>query len=233
MVQNSPLSVTCQWVDNGYLMTHHQSSERHSPEHRHDHTAALQDGLDFVNTYGQSRAGPRERLGDFAAAVHWFDEHDLLHREMVAQQLARYQREPASAEPLLRRVRRVRSALRELLDATVERRPADAQALREVNRALRTQYVYELVPAPDGVSLDHRHEGDPIDGALARLAESIARELTTPSAGRLRVCDNPDCRWVFFDSSPSGRRRWCDMATCGNRAKVARHRARQRELQLS
>jgi len=33
---------------------------------------------------------------------------------------------------------------------------------------------------------------------------------------------------VFYDISRTGRRRWCDMATCGNRAKAARHRARAR-----
>jgi len=198
-------------------------------KHRHDHTAALQDGLDFVNTLENTRNGPREHLGDFTAAVHWLDEHDLLHREMVAEQLQRHHRDETSSQPLMRRIGRVRSALRELLDATVERRPADPSALREVNRALRTHYIYELVRAPDGVSLDHRHEGDPIDGALARLTESVARELTKPEAERLRVCDNDECRWVFYDSSPAGRRRWCDMATCGNRAKVARHRQKQRQ----
>jgi predicted RNA-binding Zn ribbon-like protein len=33
---------------------------------------------------------------------------------------------------------------------------------------------------------------------------------------------------VFYDESPTGRRRWCDMSTCGNRAKAARHRARRK-----
>jgi predicted RNA-binding Zn ribbon-like protein len=31
---------------------------------------------------------------------------------------------------------------------------------------------------------------------------------------------------VFFDGTKNAARRWCDMATCGNRAKAARHRAR-------
>jgi predicted RNA-binding Zn ribbon-like protein len=31
---------------------------------------------------------------------------------------------------------------------------------------------------------------------------------------------------VFLDTTKNGRRRWCDMATCGNRAKAARHRAK-------
>ncbi|MEO8274522.1 MAG: CGNR zinc finger domain-containing protein, partial [Chloroflexota bacterium] len=45
-----------------------------------------------------------------------------------------------------------------------------------------------------------------------------------------RVCANDRCRWAFFDSSPTGRRRWCDMRSCGNQAKAARHRARLRGI---
>ncbi|MDP8904676.1 MAG: CGNR zinc finger domain-containing protein [Chloroflexota bacterium] len=214
-------------------MNPHQVSEAdHRPGHdhtaRHGHHASLADGLDFVNTLEHGRHGSTDHLGSLATAVRWLHDHELLRGEMVADQLRRYADDSAGEMRVLSRIRRVRAALRELLDATVEQRPADEAALREVNRALRAQYVYELVPAPDGVSLDHRHEGDPIAGALARLAEAIARELTQADAERLRVCANDECRWVFFDSSPAGRRKWCDMATCGNRAKVARHRARQR-----
>jgi predicted RNA-binding Zn ribbon-like protein len=133
-----------------------------------------------------------------------------------------------SEAKLLARIRAVRGALRELLDAAVERRPAQAGALKEVNRALRAPYVIELVPAADGVSLDHRHEGDPISGAMARLSEAVTRELTGENARRLRVCANDECRWVFNDHSPAGRRKWCDMSSCGNRAKAARHRERQK-----
>jgi len=44
---------------------------------------------------------------------------------------------------------------------------------------------------------------------------------------RIRIC--PGCRWLFVDRSRPGRRRWCSMQDCGNRAKVRRHYHRQRE----
>src|SRR6185295_15539784 len=120
----------------------------------------------------------------------------------------------------------VRHALREVADAIVEDRAPHAGALDTVNRALHARQVIELVPARDGVSVDHRHVGDPIDDALARLADPLVGELTSGDPERIRICDNETCRWVFYDTSRTGRRRWCDMATCGNRAKAARHRAR-------
>ena len=47
-----------------------------------------------------------------------------------------------------------------------------------MNRALHARQVIELIPAWDGVNVDHRHVGDPIDDALARLADPLVRELT-------------------------------------------------------
>jgi predicted RNA-binding Zn ribbon-like protein len=78
------------------------------------------------------------------------------------------------------------------------------------------------------VAVDHRHVGDPIDDALARLCDPLVTELTSGTPERIRICDNDRCRWVFYDTSRTGRRRWCDMATCGNRAKAARHRAKSK-----
>ena len=52
--------------------------------------------------------------------------------------------------------------------------------------------------------------------------------MTSGSIDRFRVCANDQCRWAFFDESRAGRRRWCDMSSCGNRAKAARHRARSK-----
>ena len=196
-------------------------------EARHGHQASLEDAIDFVNTRHFHKGQLDDHLTDVPTAVSWLQEHELLHREMVGDLLARYGADESEG-PVMTRIRRVRDAMRELLDATYERRPPDGSALREVNKALRAQYLIELVPAPDGVSLDHRHEGDPINGALARLAEAIARELTQGDPTRMRVCANDECRWVFRDYSPAGRRKWCDMSSCGNRAKAARHRERQK-----
>ena len=213
-------------METSLTLGHH--SDELEDEGRHGHQASLADGLDFVNTLSYDKDVTHERLTDAPTAVSWLQSHALLHQEMADAILAEAS-DPEGEERLLTRVRRVRAALRELLDAAVERRPASASALKEVNRALRAPYVIELVPAADGVSLDHRHEGDPISGAMARLSEAVTRELTGDNSRRLRVCANEDCRWVFNDHSPAGRRKWCDMSSCGNRAKAARHRERQKQ----
>src|SRR6476661_4422014 len=104
-----------------------------------------------------------------------------------------------------------------------------ASAIEEVNRALAARERIELVASPDGVLMGHSHSGDAIDDVLARIAEPIVREIGGGHEERFRICANDTCRWIFYDESRSGQRRWCDMATCGNRAKAQRHRARQKE----
>jgi hypothetical protein len=115
-------------------MTHQQSPGRHAPEAGHDHTAELQDALDFVNTLSSTRPVPREALTDFGAAVHWLADHDLLHPEMVEDELRRHEQGHHPTEPELRRIRRVRMALRELLDAETGFRYRSAPLPQELRR---------------------------------------------------------------------------------------------------
>jgi predicted RNA-binding Zn ribbon-like protein len=56
------------------------------------------------------------------------------------------------------------------------------------------------------------------------VVESAADALVLGELARVRRCADGRCPRVFFDATKNGRRRWCDMATCGNRAKAARHR---------
>jgi predicted RNA-binding Zn ribbon-like protein len=191
------------------------------PTQDHVHAVELDDTFDFINTLEFSGVASTDELDTSAAAIAWLVDHDLLHPESVGP-------ERGTDERVLARVLRAREAFREIADAVHGHRPAAAEALEEVNRTLRAREVVQLEPAADGVTVGHRHEGDPIDDALARLAAPLVAEIASGRPERLRVCANDQCRWVFFDHSPTGRRRWCSMASCGNRAKAARHRARVR-----
>ncbi|HEY8167228.1 MAG TPA: CGNR zinc finger domain-containing protein [Candidatus Limnocylindrales bacterium] len=194
----------------------------------HGHQASLETGLAFINTLELEKGSPVDHIETPTDALEWLIAHDLMHRDAELSLADRVAADPAYGEKLIARVRRTRSAMRELVDASVERRPVGASCLDEVNRALRTHYTTILVPSTDGVHMGHRHEGDPVDGALARLAESVARYLGEGKTERLRVCADETCQWAFFDTSRTAKRKWCDMSTCGNRAKAARHRERQR-----
>ena len=60
-----------------------------------------------------------------------------------------------------------------------------------------------------------------LDWLLAAVARSAAEIVAEGARARLRVCANGDCGLFFYDESRTHRRRWCSMAVCGNRSKVA------------
>jgi predicted RNA-binding Zn ribbon-like protein len=194
----------------------------------HAHDVDLEDTFDFLNTDDTENGFPVDKLPTLDDALAWFVDRGVIHREgadRVRTQAAAH--DPGMVRELAR-VHRVRSALREVAIAISEQRSPDTGALETINRALHARQVIELVPAPDGCSVDHRHVGDPIDDALARLTEPLVTELTEGHPERIKICASDTCEWIFYDGSRTSRRRWCDMATCGNRAKAARHRAKER-----
>lgn len=194
------------------------------PQHRHG--ATLEDTFDFLNTAELDGSGrPVEHLTALGDVTAWLEEHGLLHASRRAPIDAS---SPRRAALLLDHVLDVRAGLREIVEALVAGRPAADEALATVNAVLRARSVVELVRGEGGIALTHRHAGDPLDDALASLAEPLVSVISTGATDRLRICANDGCRWVFEDTSRTGRRRWCSMASCGNRAKAARHRARKR-----
>jgi predicted RNA-binding Zn ribbon-like protein len=52
---------------------------------------------------------------------------------------------------------------------------------------------------------------------------SVADLLASDKLASVKRCANEECRYLFLDDSKSGSRRWCSMASCGNRAKARRH----------
>ena len=66
-----------------------------------------------------------------------------------------------------------------------------------------------------------------VEAALAPVANAIATLLAEGDFNLVRKCESSDCTLWFYDRTKAHHRRWCSMALCGNRAKVAAFRARQ------
>lgn len=81
------------------------------------------------------------------------------------------------------------------------------------------------VPADAPTELAFHRMPDEILGPLAWAAFDLLR---TDRLDRLKQCPPVDCGWLFLDTTKNGTRRWCDMATCGSRAKAAASRRRRR-----
>jgi len=119
-------------------------------------------------------------------------------------------------------VRRLRTALRAALEAQ-QLTPALVTGINEALDGVRGS----LVLAPDATDpVAMRAPADP-DQLCIDLAAAVL-DIFRYDRARVRRCANPRCVLLFLDVSKSGLRRWCDMATCGNRAKVSAHHARRR-----
>lgn len=181
--------------------------------------------LDFVNTDG----GPQsDVVGEFDLLVAWLETAVALDAERAAMMRRRAIQQPSGATAALMDARRVRAALRVLAERGAVAPHVRADALGEINRVLgRSAGTRRLEMRADGTfARAFVPVGDAFAGLMIPIVESAADALILGELARVRRCADPRCARVFYDSTKNAARRWCDMATCGNRAKAARHRAR-------
>lgn len=186
--------------------------------------------LDFVNSddAARNRKGTRlDALDAFETFVQWLSAARILDAERASAMLKRAQQQPTGASAALHEARRIRNVLRALAErggAPAER--ATQVAIGEINRILgRSAGTRRVEPRSDGgFTRNFVTVGDVFAGLLIPIIESAADALVTGELSRVRRCADSRCSRVYYDGSRNGKRRWCEMATCGNRAKAARHR---------
>ena len=203
------------------------SESRHAADQRERNSFAFvaeRLWLDFVNTDASAR-GP-DALYDFERFVGWLEAARLLDEERAASMRRRAQQQPAGALAVLGDARRVRTVLRSLAERGVASATIRGDALGEINRVMGRSAGTRRVEMHDDGTFARTFVpvGDAFAGLLISIVESAADALILGELLRVRRCADPRCGRVFQDETKNCRRRWCDMATCGNRAKAARHR---------
>jgi predicted RNA-binding Zn ribbon-like protein len=114
----------------------------------------------------------------------------------------------------------------------------DAEALRAARDAIRAALAGDAEPvnavlAHGRVALRLGADGAPeraieVDEDRWRLPWLAAQNLLELDRDRIRACAGHDCVLHFYDTSRAGKRMWCSMTGCGNRAKARRHYERSR-----
>ncbi|HEY7877053.1 MAG TPA: CGNR zinc finger domain-containing protein [Gemmatimonadaceae bacterium] len=190
--------------------------------------------LDFVNTDDLQRGLRTDGLRDFHALLRWLEAASVLDAERAAGIRRRALQQPAGATAALADARRVRAALRALAERGVAGHDVRQHAVSEINRVLgRSAGTRRLEGRGDGSFVrSFVPEGDAFAGLMIPVVESAADALVLGELSRVRRCADQRCPRVFFDGTKNGRRRWCDMSACGNRAKAARHRRKVSDPRL-
>jgi predicted RNA-binding Zn ribbon-like protein len=177
--------------------------------------------LDLVNTldWRFREGGTEERLKTYEDLLRFTEQTKLL----TPQQTRGLRR--STGEATLVKCRELREAL---ADAFYGRGPSTASrsALERYFQDARARQRLNWRQSP---RLEWEWPGDPgaPDLPLRALALSASHLMTSDAVHRVLACGNPECRWLFLDTSKNHTRRWCDMRLCGNRMKARRFKAKR------
>jgi predicted RNA-binding Zn ribbon-like protein len=184
--------------------------------------------LDFANELGPTSDFSWEDLLRFLLITR------IISAERSAQLLALPQIDPQTAGTLLRKAQRLHASLRESFSVLLQKEALVREWIEPINEVLRITEGHDELLEQDGqwgLGFVAREGG--LDWLLAAIARSAAEIIAEGPSARLRICSNPSCGLLFYDTSRTRRRRWCAMSRCGNRHKVAafsrRHSAGRRQ----
>jgi len=180
--------------------------------------------LDFANTVSWRGSAAIERLTSYADLVRWSEQSGALPRSRTTGLLVMAMRDPQKAAAILERAIRLREALFAIFAAVAANEEAPEQAMATLNTFLDQGSSYVRLKEKDRRFVWDWASKNPLpDAMLWPVARAAADLLASDELEKVRICAASDCAWLFLDKTRNHARRWCDMTTCGNRAKARRH----------
>jgi predicted RNA-binding Zn ribbon-like protein len=181
--------------------------------------------LDLVNTldWRFRTDGPEDLLKSYDDLLRFAQESGLL-KPAQARQFRGLSGRSAGAR-VLRGCIELREAIAEILYARLDGRSPSAAPLRRLERSIKAARLQQQLRWKEERLEWHWREND-AGLPLWALSLSAADLMLSDDIPRLRACANPECRWLFLDTSKNHTRRWCDMKVCGNRMKARRFKTR-------
>lgn len=177
--------------------------------------------LDFVNAVddeGKSRA--RNGVPDWQSLLAWSVRRGVLDADEHARLSMASDDEAARAHADLMAVRESAYATLSAIAAGVA--PSDGSLDPLADWASAALARARLMAGPSGLAWTTDRQALGADLLQVRLGLSLLDLIACADFDRLRECGR--CTGLFLDHGRGRGRRWCRMATCGNRSKVARHR---------
>jgi predicted RNA-binding Zn ribbon-like protein len=168
--------------------------------------------LNFSATVGHRLAQPIERIATADDLARWLRAADLVAGDVV----------PSAAE--YRAAIRLREAIYAVGAAVIHDRTPAIEDVETINRAASAERRIAQLDALARTRM-FRKARAPVRAALAAIADDAIR-VFNEECELLGACEDRACGALMRANPRGPRRRWCSMASCGNRAKVAAYRAR-------
>jgi predicted RNA-binding Zn ribbon-like protein len=188
--------------------------------------------LDFANTrYWRGRESPTEELKAPADLVAWIRRRGGLAETALTAANDAIEAAPERGEALLAEAIKLREAIYRIFNAVAEERAVEDADFATLTTALERAPPRRRLARKDGgyawdIDIGRIEGAGTAPALLAPVLWSAGDLMLRTTDSRVRRCANDQCLWLFVDDSKSGTRRWCDMSSCGNRAKARRHYAR-------
>ena len=184
--------------------------------------------LDFANTVeDRDTAEENDYLPSYEAVLRWAARAELLSTTDAGRLALAARRDSAGAARAWKDLLRLRRSMQLIFLALARHETPPAAALAHINKQVRLASAHRrLQPRGDHFAWSWDRGSLELKLPQWEIAQSAAELLTSDRLGRLRNCAHEPCDWLFLDSSRNGRRRWCQMETCGNLAKLRRFRAK-------
>jgi predicted RNA-binding Zn ribbon-like protein len=186
--------------------------------------------LDFVNTVDpRCPEEGHDYLPDFTAVLDWFELVDVALPRSLSWLRRRAKVVQEEADAAHRQAVAMREAIFALVKASHDGATVHPGDVAKLNRALGESIGHRvLAPSERGGVREKWRTSEALAQVLWPVAIDAWDLLTEPELSFVRQCpvDAGGCGWLFLDVSRAGNRRWCDMRTCGNRAKARTHYSR-------
>jgi predicted RNA-binding Zn ribbon-like protein len=185
--------------------------------------------LDFLNSIATPVDLPVDWLQSGPHFLDWLEQAGVFESRAIAE----YQK-AHSTRTLDKTAARARD-FREWLRVEVRERLGassinmTAREIRPLNDLLAEARSWKQIDLGPPLMMTTRRPTDDAGQLLQPLAEAAADLLCNQDFTLIRACGGAGCTLMFLDTTKSHRRRWCSMALCGNRAKVAAFRDRSRD----
>jgi predicted RNA-binding Zn ribbon-like protein len=186
--------------------------------------------LDFVNTVRSRPSSDRHDLIDtYDDLLAWARQATILTPEEAAALGATARQGTRTGADALAQARALRESMYAVFSARAAGLPAPAADLQTLNRSIGRAMAHGgLTPSGSRFEWGWPETAPGLDRVAWWVARSAAELLTSMDLTFVRECASYDCGWLFMDATKNRSRRWCDMRTCGNRAKSRRHYERRR-----
>lgn len=190
-------------------------------------------GLDFLNSIATPTDVAIDWISDGTGLLSWLRQANLAPAEVL--KALQTEALPGELDAVAGQARALREWFREFVlrhkGQTLGVR--NLQELEPLNKLLqRDEAFYQIIAskrAPaEALQVHMMRRWRSPESLLLPIGETLAKIVCEEDFSDIKACEGAQCTLMFADHTRARARRWCSMGICGNRAKAAAHRKRQK-----